>query len=107
MTTSSEPFCPVPYDDFPYENQPGAPGDASSASHGGLVAGGASPSAPIPVPRSISPREGALVWVCRNCKLDFDEPYCSICGADLNLKYDRPPHRIREDRVRGADRSEV
>ena len=99
---TSEPWYPIPPDE-PY----GELGDASSASHGGLVAGGASPSAPSPVPRITSPREGALVWVCRNCKLDFDEPFCDICGADLNLKYDRPPHRIREDRVRGADRSEV
>jgi hypothetical protein len=99
---TSEPWYPIPPDE-PY----GELGDASSASHGGLVAGGASPSAPSPVPRITSPREGALTWVCRVCLLDFDEPYCSICGADLNLKYDRPPHRIREDRVRGADRSEV
>jgi hypothetical protein len=48
-----------------------------------------------------------LVFVCRNCKLEWDEPFCELCGADLTLKYDRPPHRIREDRVRGADRSEV
>jgi hypothetical protein len=102
---TSEPWLPIEFDPTEYENQPGAPGAAPSTST--VPVDDVAPSAPSPVPRINPCREGALVWVCRNCKLDFDEPFCDICGADLNLKYDRPPHRIREDRVRGADRSEV
>jgi hypothetical protein len=95
---TSEPWYPIPPDE-PY----GELGDASSASHGGLVAGGASPSAPSPVPRITSPREGALTFFCRACLLDWSEPYCDVCGANLTLKYDRPVRHTDQRAPHGPD----
>ncbi len=24
-----------------------------------------------------------LTWTCRNCLVDYPEPYCTLCGRDL------------------------
>jgi hypothetical protein len=101
---TSEPWLPVEFDPTEYENQPGAPGAAPSTPT--VPVDDVAPSAPSPVPRITSPREGALTFFCRACLLDWSEPYCDVCGANLTLKYDRPVRHTDQRAPHGPDRSE-